>query len=122
NFDKPPNHEKQIFAGKMLRSGQKLLVQIVKEPIGSKGPRISTDITIAGRFLVLIPMGEYIAVSKKIRIRNERRRLKNAVHSMLPEGFGVIIRTVAKGKNKEAIENDMRDVLKNWEKILSGLE
>ncbi len=122
NFDKLSNQEKQIFAGKMLQSGQKLLVQIIKEPIGSKGPRISTDITIAGRMLVLIPMGEYIAVSKKIRKRKERRRLKNIVRSMLPDGFGVIIRTVAEGKSKSAIEEDMRDVLKNWEHILNKLK
>ncbi len=122
NFDNLPNHEKQIFAGKMLRPGQKLLVQIVKEPIGTKGPRISTDITIAGRMLVLIPMGEYIAVSKKISHYKERNRLKNIVGSMLPDGFGVIIRTVAEGQDKKSIEDDMRDVLKNWEKILEKLE
>lgn len=122
NFDNLPNYKKQILAGKMLRSGQKLLVQIVKEPIGTKGPRISTDITIAGRFLVLIPMGEYIAVSKKINNYKERRRLKSTVGSMLPDGFGVIIRTVAQGQEKQAIEDDMRDVLKNWEKILKRLE
>lgn len=122
NFDKIPNYEKQIFAGKMLHPGQKLLVQIVKEPIGTKGPRISTDITIAGRFLVLVPMGEYIGISKKIRSRKERRRLKKTVGSMLPDGFGVIVRTVAKGQTKQAIEDDMRDVLKDWEKILSRLE
>lgn len=121
-FDKLSNNEKQILAGKMLRNNQNLLVQIVKEPIGSKGPRVSTDITIAGRFLVLIPMGEYIAVSKKISNGKERRRLKNTVGSMLPEGFGVIIRTVAQNQDKKAIEEDMRTVLKKWERILNKLE
>jgi len=121
-FDKLSNNEKQILAGKMLRNNQNLLVQIVKEPIGSKGPRVSTDITIAGRFLVLIPMGEYIAVSKKISNGKERRRLKSTVGSMLPEGFGVIIRTVAQNQNKKAIEEDMRTVLKKWERILNKLE
>ncbi len=122
NFDKISNYEKQNWAGKILRPGQKLMVQIVKEPIGSKGPRISTDITVAGRFLVLIPMGEYIAVSRKINNHKERRRLKSVVGSMVPDGFGVIIRTVAKGKDEEAIEDDMRDVLKKWEGILERLE
>jgi ribonuclease G len=122
NFDKLPNYEKQNWAGKILRPGQKLMVQIVKEPIGTKGPRISTDITVAGRFLVLIPMGEYIAVSRKINNYKERRRLKKVVGSMVPEGFGVIIRTVAKGKDKQAIEDDMRNVLKKWERILERLE
>jgi len=122
NFNKIPNYEKQNWAGKILQPGQKLLVQIIKEPIGSKGPRISTDITVAGRFLVLIPMGEYIAVSRKINNYKERRRLKSAVGSMLPEGFGVIIRTVAEGQDKKSIEDDMRNVLKKWERILERLE
>lgn len=121
-FDNLSNHEKQILAGKILSPGQRLLVQIVKEPIGSKGPRISTDITIAGRFLVLIPMGEYIAVSKKISYHKERRRLKGIVGSMLPEGFGVIIRTVAKGQDKEALEEDLRNILKKWEQIVEKLK
>ena len=122
NFDKLSNNDKQILAGKLLRNNQNLLVQIVKEPIGSKGPRVSTDITIAGRFLVLIPMGQYIAISKKINNGKERRRLKSIVGSMLPEGFGVIIRTVTQNQDKEAIEEDMRTVLKKWERILNKLE
>ncbi|MGK7369377.1 MAG: ribonuclease E/G, partial [Candidatus Halalkalibacterium sp. M3_1C_030] len=122
NFDKISNYEKQNWAGKILRTDQRLLVQIVKEPIGSKGPRVSTDITIAGRFLVLIPMGEYIAVSRKISNYKERRRLKSVVGSMLPEGFGVIIRTIAQEQDKKALEDDMRNVLKKWERILGRLE
>jgi len=122
NFDKISNYEKQNWAGKILRNDQRLLVQIVKEPIGSKGPRVSTDITIAGRFLVLIPMGEYIAVSRKISNYKERRRLKSVVGSMLPDGFGVIIRTVAQEQDKKALEDDMRNVLKKWERILERLE
>ncbi|MEP1151199.1 MAG: Rne/Rng family ribonuclease [Balneola sp.] len=122
NKEKLANHQKQALAGKILRNGQKLLVQIVKEPIGSKGPRISTDITIAGRFLVLIPMGDYIAVSKKISNYKERRRLKNILGDMVPDGFGVIVRTVAQGHDEKAIEDDLRDVLRKWEKILDKLE
>jgi len=122
NFDNLSNSEKQILAGKMLRNGQNVLVQIVKEPIGSKGPRVSTDITIAGRFLVLIPMGNFIALSKKINQGKERRRLKGIVGSMLPDGFGVIVRTVAKDQDKEILEEDMRTVLRKWESILKKLE
>jgi ribonuclease G len=122
NKENLSNVEKQMLAGKVLRNGQKLLVQIVKEPIGSKGPRVSTDITIAGRFLVLIPMGDYIAVSKKISNYKERRRLKNVLGDMVPDGFGVIVRTVAQGQDDKAIEDDLRDVLKKWERILDKLE
>ncbi|TVR14625.1 MAG: Rne/Rng family ribonuclease [Balneolaceae bacterium] len=121
-FNKLSNNEKQILAGKMLKNNQNILVQVVKEPIGSKGPRVSTDITIAGRFLVLIPMGEYIAISKKITNNRERKRLKSTVGSMLPVGFGVIVRTVTQNQDKEAIEEDMRTILKKWERILNKLE
>ncbi len=122
NKENLSNPEKQMLAGKVLKSGQKLLVQIVKEPIGSKGPRVSTDITIAGRFLVLIPMGDYIAVSKKISNYKERRRLKNTLSKMVPDGFGVIVRTVAQDQDNSAIEDDLRDVLKKWENMLDKLE
>ncbi len=122
DFNQISNYEKQNWAGKILNPGQKLLVQIVKEPIGTKGPRISTDITVAGRFLVLIPMGDYVAVSRKINNYKERRRLKSIVSSMVPDGFGVIIRTVAEGQDEQSIEDDMRDVLKKWERILERLE
>src|SRR5690554_5579804 len=122
NKENLTNVEKQILAGKILKTGQKLLVQIVKEPIGSKGPRISTDITIAGRFLVLIPMGDYIAVSKKINNYKERRRLKGVLNNMIPDGFGVIVRTVAQNQDKKALEDDLRNVLKKWEQIVDKLE
>lgn len=122
NKENLTNVEKQVLAGKILVPGQKLLVQIVKEPIGSKGPRISTDITIAGRFLVLIPMGDYIAVSKKINNFKERRRLKGILNHMVPDGFGVIVRTVAQGQDKKALEDDLRHVLKKWETVLDRLE
>jgi len=111
--------DKQDRAGQILQSGQKLLVQIVKEPIGSKGPRISTDITIAGRFLVLIPLGDYIAVSKRIRSFKERKRLRSIVQSMLPENYGVIVRTVAEEQDDEALREDLRDVLAKWDGIIS---
>lgn len=122
NKENLSNVQKQILAGKVLKPGQKLLVQIVKEPIGSKGPRVSTDITIAGRFLVLIPMGDYIAVSKKINNYKERRRLKGVLNNMVPDGFGVIVRTVAQGQNEKALEEDLRNVLKKWEGIVEKLD
>ena len=108
--------------GSLLAPKQKLLVQIVKEPIGSKGPRISTDISIAGRFLVLMPFGDYVAVSKRIRSYKERRRLRGIVSKMLPDGFGVIVRTVAEKQNEEAIQEDLKDVLEKWKNILDKLE
>ncbi|MCH8495878.1 MAG: Rne/Rng family ribonuclease [Balneolales bacterium] len=114
--------EEQNLLGALLKPGHKVLVQIVKEPIGSKGPRVSTNISIAGRFLVLIPMGDYVAVSKRIRSYKERRQLRQAVADILPEGFGVIVRTVAEGQNPKMIEDDLKDVLDKWNEIVKNLE
>lgn len=113
--------DEQNRMGALLQPKQKLLVQIVKEPIGSKGPRVSTNISIAGRFLVLMPMGDYVAVSKRIRSYKERRRLRGTVASILPEGFGVIVRTVADGQKDEALQEDLKDVLDKWNNILEKL-
>ena len=117
-----PGLEKQLHVGEILAPAQKLLVQIVKEPIGSKGPRVSTDITLAGRFLVLVPLGDYIGVSKRIRSYKERRRLRNIISSNLPEGFGVIVRTVADGQKEEVIKRDLQEQLNKWEDILSKIK
>ncbi|MBP3192657.1 Rne/Rng family ribonuclease [Natronogracilivirga saccharolytica] len=114
--------EEQNRMGALLAPKQKVLVQIVKEPIGSKGPRVSTNITVAGRFLVLIPMGEYVAVSKRIRSHKERRRLRSCISSVLPEGFGVIVRTLADGQTEEALHEDLKDVLDKWNAILEKLK
>jgi ribonuclease G len=114
--------QEQNRAGALLAPKQKVLVQIVKEPIGSKGPRVSTNITVAGRFLVLLPMGEYVAVSKRIRSHKERRRLRSCISSVLPDGFGVIVRTLAEGQTDEALHEDLKDVLDKWQAILDKLK
>ena len=75
-----------------------MLLQITKEPISTKGPRVSTQISLTGRYLVLIPFDQKISVSKKIKDNQEKIRLKTLIESIKPEGFGVIIRTVAEGK------------------------
>ncbi|AXJ01511.1 ribonuclease, Rne/Rng family [Cyclonatronum proteinivorum] len=106
-------HEQNLL-GALLKPGQKVMVQVVKEPIGSKGPRVSTDITLAGRFLVLIPFGDYVAVSKRIRSYKERRRLKGIISEMLPNGFGVIVRTVAEGQADDVLREDLKDLHDKW--------
>lgn len=113
--------EEQNLMGNCLQSGQKLLVQIVKEPIGSKGPRVSTNISLAGRFLVLIPMGDYIAVSKRIKSYKERKTLRQLVADILPDGFGVIVRTVAEGVDPELVEADLRELLDKWKGMMALL-
>ncbi len=114
--------EEQNRIGSLLAPKQKVLVQIVKEPIGTKGPRVSTNITVAGRFLVLIPMGEYVAVSKRIRSHRERRRLRSCISSVLPDGFGVIVRTLADGQPDKVLHEDLKDVLDKWNAILEKLK
>ncbi|MCA1801436.1 MAG: Rne/Rng family ribonuclease [Rhodothermaceae bacterium] len=114
-------HQEQNLLGSLLQPKQKMLVQIVKEPIGNKGPRVSTDITLPGRLLVLIPMGNYVAVSKRIRSFKERRRLRSTLSSMLPDGFGVIVRTVADGQDEKALKDDLQDLLDKWKNVMDNL-
>jgi ribonuclease G len=113
--------QEQNLLGSLLQPKQKMLVQIVKEPIGNKGPRVSTDITLPGRLLVLIPMGNYVAVSKRIRSFRERRRLRSTLSSMLPDGFGVIVRTVADGQDEKALKDDLQDLLDKWKNVMDTL-
>ncbi len=91
---------------KALTKGQQILVQVVKEPISTKGPRLSCDISIAGRFLVLVPFANGVNISKKITSRTERNRLQKLMSSIKPKNFGVIVRTVAEGKAVEEMERD----------------
>ena len=102
---------------KLLKRGQALIVQITKEPIANKGSRISTDLSLAGRFLVLVPLTEFIAVSKKITSQKERRRLKALAKSLLPNGFGAIIRTVAEGRDAKSLDTDLRLLMERWRQL-----
>ena len=100
-----------------IRRGQAIPVKITKEPISAKGSRVSTDTSLAGRFLVLVPLAEYVAVSKKIESSKERRRLKTLATSLKPDGFGVIVRTVAAGRDAKSLDTDLRLLLDKWRKI-----
>lgn len=101
----------------LLRENQEILVQIIKEPINSKGSRITTEISLAGRFLVLVPNQKLIGVSKKITSHREKRRLRKIARTIRPEGFGLIIRTVAGGKDQDTLESDQESLIKIWKKI-----
>jgi ribonuclease G len=100
-----------------LQKGQKILVQITKEPVGKKGVRVTSEIALPGRFLVLLPIDGKVGVSKKIANFKERRRLRKIVRSMLPNEFGAIIRTVAEGRPEEMIRQDLEELLKVWHTI-----
>ena len=112
----------QMIASK-LKANDSILVQVIKEPISNKGSRLTSDITIAGRFMVLLPFGGgQIAVSRRVVSRKERARLKKLVRSMLPEGFGAIIRTVAEHQEEELLKKDLEKLLVKWEQIEEKLK
>ncbi len=98
----------------VLKSNQSLLVQIVKEPISTKGPRISSELSIAGRYIVLVPFSNRISISQKIEDKDEKDRLKRLVKSITPSGFGIIVRTVAKGKKVAELDKDLQNLLGRW--------
>ncbi|TYB70713.1 ribonuclease E/G [Bizionia gelidisalsuginis] len=98
----------------VLKSNQSLLVQIVKEPISTKGPRISSELSIAGRYIVLVPFSDRISISQKIEDKAEKERLKLLVRSITPKGFGVIVRTVAEGKKVAELDKDLQNLLGRW--------
>ncbi len=104
------------------KEGQEILVQIIKEPISTKGCRITTELSVPGRYMVLAPNGDIEGVSKKIMNIKERRRLKKVVQTLRPEGFGLIIRTVAEDKDEETLRADLDNVLKTWRKTQERLK
>ncbi len=105
-----------------LSQGREVLVQIVKEPISTKGPRLSGEISFAGRYLVLIPFGEKVNVSSKIKSGEERARLKQLVYSIKPKNYGVIVRTVAEGLRLEDLKSELEVLVKRWEDTLRRVQ
>ncbi len=99
-----------------------VLVQVLKEPISSKGPRLSCEITIPGRFLVITPFSDSVAVSKKIANADERKRLKLLIESIKPKKFGVIVRTAAEGKKVADLHAEIKDLTDKWEHIFEELK
>ncbi|MCQ2287076.1 MAG: Rne/Rng family ribonuclease [Bacteroidales bacterium] len=113
--------EKNGKIGNVLSTGQTILVQIAKEPISTKGPRITTEISFAGRYLVLVPFSEQVAISQKIKSRNERNRLRKIVMGIKPKNFGVIIRTIAKDKQVEELSADLKMLVDKWKLVVEHL-
>ncbi len=114
-----PDINKQGSISDVLTPGQELLVQIVKEPISSKGPRLTTEITLTGRYMVLIPFGEKVSISQKIKTSEEKMRLRQLVESIRPKNFGVIIRTSAEGKRVAELVHEMNTLVKYWNDTLA---
>jgi ribonuclease G len=114
NFPLEKDIDKNGSIKDAVKSNQSLLVQIVKEPISTKGPRISSELSIAGRFLVMVPFSDRVSVSQKIGSKSEKDRLKRLVQSIKPKGFGVIIRTVAEGKKVAELDKDLENLMSKW--------
>jgi ribonuclease G len=106
----------------IVSSSAPILVQVAKEPISSKGPRLSAEITLAGRYLVLVPFSDKISISQKIKDSEERNRLKDIMNNIKPKNFGVIIRTVAENKKVELIEQDLKNLLEKWRFMYANLK
>lgn len=122
NFEIQKEINKNGTIDKVLSKDDSVLLQITKEPISTKGPRISTQISLTGRFLVLIPFDKNVSISKKIASAEERERLRTLIESIKPEGFGVIIRTVAEGKKVAELHNDMNQLVQKWETTFKNIQ
>ena len=114
-----PDIEKDGSISNVLQVGEEVMVQIVKEPISTKGPRLTCELSFAGRYLVLIPFNDKVSVSQKIKSGEERARLKQLLQSIKPKNFGVIVRTVAEGKRVAELDAELKILLKHWEESIT---
>lgn len=114
--------EKDGKISQVLTVGQPVLVQVAKEPISTKGPRLTSEISLAGRNIVLIPFADKISVSQKITSSEERKRLKRLMESIVPKNYGIIVRTAAEGKKVAVLDAELRGLLKKWEGAVEKLK
>ncbi len=121
-FRKIPDIDKNGKIPDVINPGMKVLVQVAKEPISTKGPRLTSEISIAGRNLVLMPFGDKISVSQKIGSSDEKKRLKTLIQSIKPKNYGVIVRTAAEGKKVATLDAELRGLVKQWESSLERLK
>ena len=115
--EKPPEQKEEQKPYKKLKRGEELLVQIIKEPVKDKGVRVTSAISLPGRFCVLLPADNKIGISKKISDYRERRRLKKLARTIIPEQYGLIIRTAAKDQSEDALTADLNYLINSWYKI-----
>ena len=117
-----PDLKKDGSVQTTLKVGQEVLVQIVKEPISTKGPRLTCELSFAGRYMVLIPFNDKVSVSSKIKKGEERTRLKQLIQSIKPKNFGVIVRTSAEGKRVAELDKEMKALLKRWDGMIAKVQ
>lgn len=121
NFQSEPDINKGGKINQVLSANQWVMVQVAKEPISSKGPRITSELSIAGRFVVLVPFSDVASVSQKIKSSEERLRLKRLAQSIKPKNFGIIVRTVAEGKKVAELDKDVQDLVSKWKSCIDQL-
>ncbi|MDE6011616.1 MAG: Rne/Rng family ribonuclease [Prevotella sp.] len=117
-----PDLPKEGSIQNVLKVGQEILVQVPKEPINTNGPRLTCELSFAGRYMVLIPFDDKVSVSSKIKRGEERSRLKQLVQSMKPKNFGVIVRTVAEGKRAAELDQELKVLLKRWDDAITKFQ
>lgn len=117
-----PDIAKEGSISDILKTGQEILVQIVKEPISTKGPRLTSELSFAGRFLVLIPFNDKVSISQKIKSKEERDRLRQLIQSIKPKNFGVIVRTVAENKRVFELDSELKMLVKRWEENMPKIQ
>ncbi len=122
NFRREKDTLKEGKIQEILKGGDHLMVQVSKEPISTKGPRLSTELSFAGRYMVMIPFSDRVSVSQKIKSSEEKSRLKKLIQSIKPKGFGVIIRTVAEEKKVAELDRDMKNLYKKWQSIFKKIK
>ncbi|MCK4716746.1 MAG: ribonuclease E/G, partial [Candidatus Marinimicrobia bacterium] len=119
---RPGRRKPQKERRTLLKTGREILVQVIKESFAQKGPRVTTDISIPGRFLVLVPNADYIGISKKIYKRAEKNRLRKIAQELKPDKFGLIIRTVAEGQTKKVLKNDLENLMEKWAELEASVK
>lgn len=122
NFQVEPEIVKTGKINEVLNGKPNILVQILKEPIAAKGPRLSCEISLPGRFVVITPFNDIVAVSRKIHSSDERKRLQKIVEAIKPKNFGVIVRTAAEGKNTAELHEDLTELVTTWKLIQHNLK
>ncbi len=122
DFKLEPDINKGGNVKDVLKQGQEILVQIAKEPISTKGPRLSLELSIAGRYIVLVPFTDRISISSKLKDRKEKERLRRLIKSIKPKNFGIIVRTVAQGKKVAELDRDLKNLLGKWDRAHSALQ
>ena len=121
-FKPEPDIDKDGKITDVLTQGQTVIVQITKEPISTKGPRLASEISLAGRNLVLIPHSDKVSVSSKIENTDEKNRLKALLQSIKPRNYGVIVRTAAEGKKVAVLDAELRELVRKWESAFSTVK